>query len=122
MKHHLLCLVSNKPAWLSGWCLWLAVSWTCAAEVDPVLQQNWRFNASASLPEGEEKPLVVRACTQCHDLGGLKGYQGYWTLQQWQAMVADMVKNGAGLNPDEARQVAGYLTRHFGVDGRQDNR
>jgi hypothetical protein len=74
------------------------------------------FDPNIDLPESAGRELVLRACTKCHELAGLEAYKGYWGLAQWQAMVEDMVKNGALLQPAEQHMVADYLTRHFGPD------
>ena len=85
-----------------------------AAEPAPEVIATWRYNAVRDLPQGNEKTLVLRACIQCHDLGGLAAYKGYWKQEQWQAMVESMVKNGAVLSSTETAKVAQYLTLHFG--------
>jgi hypothetical protein len=72
------------------------------------------FDPNIDLPESSGRELVLRACTRCHELGGLSAYKGYWGRPQWKAMVEDMVKNGAVLLPAEQDVVADYLTRHFG--------
>lgn len=74
------------------------------------------FDPNIDLPDSDGRELVLRACTKCHELGGLAAYKGYWGLAQWKAMVEGMVKNGAVLQPDEQDIVAAYLTRHFGPD------
>ena len=70
------------------------------------------------LPDSEGRTLVERACTGCHDLGGLDAYKSYWGRVQWKAMIDGMVKNGAVLQPAEQEVVADYLTRHFGPAAR----
>lgn len=74
-----------------------------------------RFNPNIELPESEGKELVLRSCTQCHELAGLSSYRGYWGRPQWKEMVVGMVKNGAVLLPQEQDIVTDYLTRHFGL-------
>ena len=78
-----------------------------------------KFIPNIDLPASEGKDLVLRGCTNCHELGGLAAYKGYWNRAQWKAMVEDMVKNGAPLQPAEQDIVADYLTRHFGPGTRQ---
>jgi cytochrome c5 len=75
-----------------------------------------RYTPNIELPQSEGREVILRACTMCHELGGLAGYKGYWGLEQWKALVAGMVKNGAVLTPAEQETVAAYLTRHFGPD------
>ncbi|MDT8398634.1 MAG: hypothetical protein RQ899_08475 [Pseudomonadales bacterium] len=68
------------------------------------------------LPAGEGRALLLAACTRCHDLRGLSAYKGYWNREQWQSMVATMVKNGALLDTRQMALVSEYLTSHFGRD------
>ena len=77
------------------------------------------FNPNIELPESKGRDLVLRACTRCHELGGLSAYEDYWRFPEWKAMVENMVKNGAVLLPDEQDLVAEYLARHFSPDRKQ---
>jgi hypothetical protein len=77
-----------------------------------------KFDPNIDLPESTGRELVLRACTRCHELGGLAAYKDYWRFPQWKAMVEDMVKNGAVLQPDELNIVSEYLARHFGPDAK----
>ena len=95
----------------------IAGLWTLSAAVfasENEAMATKRFDPNIDLPESSGRELVLRACTRCHELGGLSAYKGYWGLPQWKAMVEDMVKNGAVLQPAEQNIVAEYLTRHFG--------
>jgi hypothetical protein len=74
------------------------------------------FDPNIELPQSKGRDLVLRACTRCHELGGLSAYEDYWRFPQWKAMVENMVKNGAVLLPDEQDVVAEYLARHFSPD------
>ncbi len=69
-------------------------------------------NQTGSLPEGDEKALVVATCTQCHGLGPVlvqrKG------AAQWSKTVSDMVSRGAQVLPDEIGPISEYLARGFG--------
>lgn len=66
------------------------------------------------LPMSEGRDLVLAACTRCHNLAGLEAYQGYWSREQWLAMVESMVKNGAKLTSEGQVVVTDYLFRHYG--------
>ena len=77
------------------------------------------FDPNIDLPDSTGRELVLRACTKCHDLGGLEAYKGYWGFAEWKAMVEGMVKNGALLQSAEQDIVAEYLTRHFGPDSKK---
>jgi mono/diheme cytochrome c family protein len=72
------------------------------------------FAPGIELPAGAGRELVLAACTRCHDLKGVPAFKGYWTRQQWLAMIETMVKHGAPLNAAQAGEVADYLALHFG--------
>ncbi len=92
--------------------LWMLSAAVIASENEAMATKH--FDPNIDLPESSGRELVLRACTKCHELGGLSAYKGYWGLPQWKAMVEGMVKNGAELQPAEQNVVAEYLTRHFG--------
>lgn len=97
----------------AGVCIALAVSACQAADTEGTATRR-RYDPNIDLPQSEGRELVLRACTNCHELGGLDAYRGYWNREQWMEMVVGMVKNGAVLLPAEQEVVATYLTRHFG--------
>ena len=76
-------------------------------------QQSY-YPPGIELPAGAGRELVLAACTRCHDLKGVPAFKGYWTRQQWLAMIETMVKHGAPLNAAQAGEVADYLALHFG--------
>lgn len=85
-------------------------------QTEPLARQ---FAPNVDLPDSEGRDLVLRACTKCHELGGLSAYRGYWDRAQWKEMVIGMVKNGAELKTAEQEIVTDYLTRHFGPGTRE---
>lgn len=103
-------------AMVAGFCLIAAAGQAADAGTSGAVQ---RFNPNIDLPQSEGLDLVLRACTKCHELGGLSAYKGYWNRDQWKEMVVGMVKNGAELLPEEQEVVADYLTRHFGPGTRK---
>jgi hypothetical protein len=60
------------------------------------------------------RALLERACTSCHDLGGLEGFKGYWGEPQWRDMVATMRDHGAVLSDVEADVLVAWLTAEYG--------
>lgn len=78
-----------------------------------------QYAPGIELPEGEGVELVRAACTGCHDLAGLRAYQGYWNEARWRSMVTTMVRNGAELDAEQAASVTAYLTRYFGPGTRR---
>jgi hypothetical protein len=103
----------------AGAVLGLGLAACQAADADTGRVVERRFDPNIDLPRSEGLELVLRACTKCHDLGGLDAYKGYWNRVQWKEMVVAMVKNGAELLPAEQEVVADYLTRHFGPGTRK---
>ena len=79
----------------------------------PSMQEN-KETQTLELPEGEGKVILLRACTNCHDLGGLKLFKGYYTEELWRELVVDMVRVGAQVKEDEITILAKYLAEHFG--------
>jgi hypothetical protein len=80
----------------------------------PVQQE--KNSPGVELPEGEGKSILERACTSCHDLGGLTNFKGFYTEKQWRELVIDMIKGGAEVKEDEIPILAKYLARHFGKE------
>lgn len=62
------------------------------------------------------RSVLERACTTCHDLGGLDGYKGYWGEAQWRDMVTTMIEHGAELEDGEVDVLVAYLTAEYGPD------
>lgn len=78
--------------------------------------QEQKDAQTVELPEGEGKAILLRACTICHDLGGLKLFKGYYTKELWRELVVDMVRVGAQVKEDEITILAKYLAEHFGPE------
>ena len=95
----------------------MAFAMLAFASGQPHPPQDEDKDAQASeLPEGEGKVILLRACTACHDLGGLKLFKGYYTEELWRELVVDMVKVGAQVKEDEITILAKYLAEHFGPE------
>jgi hypothetical protein len=73
-------------------------------------------DVQANLPEGEGKPILLRACTTCHDLEGLKLFKGYYSEKEWRELIVDMVRVGAQVKEEEITILARYLATHFGPE------
>ncbi|HTR01486.1 MAG TPA: hypothetical protein VMH83_15920 [Candidatus Acidoferrum sp.] len=82
-------------------------------------QAPHRYNPNIELPDSDGKALVLRSCTQCHELAGLAAYKGYWNRAKWKELVVGMVKHGAVLQPAEQDMVTDYLTKNFGPGTQQ---
>jgi hypothetical protein len=81
--------------------------------------QQDKQEPGVELPEGEGRSILLRACTTCHDLGGLKNFKDFYTEERWRELVIDMVRVGAEVKEDEIPILAGYLAKHFGTEKRQ---
>ncbi len=64
------------------------------------------------LPEGPAKPVVVRACTTCHEAAQIV-YKPR-TPDDWTDLIGTMVDRGAQLTPEEQDAVFAYLVKNFG--------
>ena len=64
-----------------------------------------------TLPDGNGKEIVQRACVACHSLNQVTN-SGH-TPEDWKTVMSMMVNVGAPLNADEAVTVTGYLSKNF---------
>jgi cytochrome c5 len=78
----------------------------------PVAQAAPVKSAATVLPDGEERELVLRSCTQCHGVEAITAARK--DRAGWQTCVKDMVRLGAKLRADEAERVVAYLVKNFG--------
>ena len=64
-------------------------------------------------PEAEGRSMVIELCGGCHDAAAI--VEKRKTQKDWRASVADMRAKGATPTDDEAKVIAAYMTRHFGL-------
>jgi len=69
-----------------------------------------------ALPAGAGRDVLLRACVNCHDLGGLELFASFYTRADWHEMLETMVAHGAVLGADELELVADYLDEHFSAN------
>src|SRR5262245_65589063 len=76
---------------------------------------NPNQNASAgaaALPESSGKDLVIRVCSQCHNLERIAGRRR--TARQWKAMAELMAaRSTTPPTPPQLQTVVGYLQQHL---------
>ena len=84
-----------------------AAVWACAAGADGAAGPN------DLLPEDPAKPVVVRACTSCHQAPQIVARRR--TPDEWDEIVAKMVDRGARATEAEQAQISDYLAKHFGA-------
>ena len=73
-------------------------------------------DAGVELPAGPGRDLLVSACLDCHDLGGLTLFSSFYTRDDWRTLVLTMVETGASIAPAEVEAISDYLGRHFGIE------
>lgn len=64
------------------------------------------------LPAGAGRPILERACAQCHALEVITRQRR--TLAQWDGTIDMMLAKGAKLSDEEIDVLAAYLAEHFG--------
>lgn len=67
-----------------------------------------------SLPDGPGKPIIQRACANCHSLKVIVSKKA--TKDDWTKTVNEMVTRGADLSDDEIDKVIDYLATNFKPD------
>lgn len=70
--------------------------------------------AVAAFPAGPGREVLAAACTNCHDLGGIEPFRGYYDAARWRRLVDTMIAHGAKLDETEADVLVDYLVEHFG--------
>jgi hypothetical protein len=68
--------------------------------------------ASALLPEGPYRALVLRTCAVCHSIDLVVAQRR--TQDQWDQLIGVMVDRGARATEDEQSQILQYLVQNFG--------
>lgn len=68
------------------------------------------------LPPGSGRDVLLRACIDCHDLGGLNLFRSFYARDEWHELVLTMVSHGAALGNAEVELLADYLAEHFGPE------
>jgi competence protein ComEA len=67
--------------------------------------------ASAQLPEGAGKDLILKVCGGCHQAERSASVR--LTREGWEEVIADMIKRGAKGTDEEFRTILEYLATHF---------
>jgi competence protein ComEA len=68
-------------------------------------------NVFPLLPPGPGRDVVVRVCSQCHTPE--RAATQRHDLKGWNAILDEMVNNGATASDAEFDQIAAYLTKSF---------
>jgi competence ComEA-like helix-hairpin-helix protein len=68
----------------------------------------------SELPEGKGKDVVESTCTDCHSSERIKAQR--LDEEGWNAIVREMIENGAFINPNDLKIIVDYLTKNFGPD------
>jgi mono/diheme cytochrome c family protein len=68
--------------------------------------------ATALLPDGPQRALVLRTCAVCHSIDLVVAQRR--TEEQWDQLIGVMVDRGARATDDEQAQILEYLLKNFG--------
>lgn len=66
----------------------------------------------ATLPDGDGKTILVRACSDCHDLGSILVKR--LTPKQWKDVTKDMIVRGVKAEDAEVTTLIEYLAQNVG--------
>jgi len=66
----------------------------------------------AALPDGDGKVILVRACSDCHDLGSVVAKR--LTPKQWSDVTKDMIVRGVKAEDAEIKTLIEYLALNVG--------
>jgi competence protein ComEA len=69
-----------------------------------------------TLPPGNGKEIVQRACIGCHALKVVTSKKA--SPEQWTALVNQMISRGAEVDDDDVETVVNYLSKNFPADGK----
>jgi cytochrome c5 len=64
------------------------------------------------LPEGPNRDVVARTCSQCHPLSNLTSTAGR-NRERWNSKIDDMVLYGLKITPEVRAVVLDYLAAHL---------
>ena len=97
MKRNILLILLGLPLW-------------AGAQVNPPASHG-----SSSLPPGDGKLIVKRACVKCHSINVVTAERG--SAVHWTQVVNQMVGRGVVLSDPEIETLVKYLSSHFGPVG-----
>ena len=89
-----------------------------APDADSVVPGEVAPAEDDGLPPGRGAAILRAACTDCHNLGGLWAYKGYYNEQRWRGLVQTMIAHGANLDETATNELVDYLVLHFGPGSR----
>ena len=69
------------------------------------------------LPEGFGRELLLGHCSDCHALGEVTKFKGYYDAYRWNEIVLTMMEYGVQLPQGEAAILVDYLAENFGIEG-----
>jgi competence ComEA-like helix-hairpin-helix protein len=68
--------------------------------------------ADTELPDGKGRDLVENTCADCHSVDRIMAQR--LDEDGWNAMIRQMIENGAAINPNDLKVIVGYLVKNFG--------
>jgi cytochrome c5 len=97
--------------WLVALCASVALLGNAAAATPLPPPTDPAKVSTAVLPEGAERPLILRVCGVCHAIEAVVLRKR--TADEWDTQIAKMVGYGAKATDDEQEQIFQYLVRLF---------
>lgn len=94
-----------------------AVAAAACAHIEPLPRDD--DPASAELPDGDGKKILIAACTTCHGLDEVTKFRSFYTSDDWRDIVTTMVKYGAELKKGEPEALVAYLGQYLSNPGTQ---
>ena len=114
--------VDGQRKFLASMGFFLIALWACFPSPNPAFGRaaSPRADASATkdwsvfLPEDPAKALIVKTCSNCHDLARvvrLRGDQDFWN-----ELVFTMITNGADIANEDVDPITKYLSTQLSPD------
>jgi competence ComEA-like helix-hairpin-helix protein len=66
------------------------------------------------LPEDKGKDVVESTCIDCHSSERIKAQ--HLDEEGWNAVVREMIENGASINANDVKTIVDYLSKNFGPE------
>jgi len=93
----------------------ILVGGVSAAPASPAPSPPQAKKWADQMPDGDGKKLLVAKCQLCHTLERV--VTSHRTKDDWEAVIALMVEQGASLTDDESKTVVDYLATNYPPKG-----
>jgi cytochrome c oxidase cbb3-type subunit 3 len=89
----------------------LSLAFLLSVSITQLNAQQRAAPSADALPDGPQKPTVLKLCGTCHSASIVAGRGS--TREQWSEVIASMVGRGAKGTDEEFAQVTDYLAKNF---------